>query len=371
MVSIFSNQSLFLSSLFHAFSRISADGFQEYYFPFLAANCSHDDEIDQFGRICKCSSDGLPHNCCRYRQSWSSLTSLQREQYLLAIHTVSSDPTYIPLYRTLITKYRTSFDTIVQSTVPEVTQFIPWHRYFLLEYEDLLRLVRKNLTIPYWDWSASPSSPYAGLVFDPTEGFGNASDPDTHCVTTGPYREGSYEVTSSNESVGCLTREYNNYTFFSREVLNETLSLPASMFGEFHNFVQLFLMLNVRCFVGGEMCSTNAASDPLFPLHLARLDLFVQRWQERDEANSVVQSSNKADSLEHTLAESFSMSDFCSNDELPFGACVKYAPLDPVGMVNGSDGQVLHCAPADKLRGAIGSLSEQASEYLTRTCDNT
>ena len=121
------------------------------------------------------------------------------------------------------------------------------------------------------------------------------------------------------------------------------------------------------------MCSLNPASDPLFLLHLARVDSFVQRWQELDGANSVVQGSNTADSLEHTLAESpLVVSDFSSNEDLPFGTCVKYALLDPVGVVEGSiDMQVLHCASMDKLRGAVGGLSEQASQYLMRTCDNT
>ena len=29
-------------------------------------------------------------------------------------------------------------------------QFFPWHRYFLKIFEDQLRLVHPNITIPYW-----------------------------------------------------------------------------------------------------------------------------------------------------------------------------------------------------------------------------
>lgn len=333
------------------------------------ANCSHD-ETDEFGRICSCSSDGSTQSCCRYRRNWASLSSVQRQQYISAVLTVASDPTYRPLYQTLIAKYHTSFNTLAQSTEPEISHFIPWHRYFLLEYESLLRLIHKNLTVPYWDWSASPSSPYTALVFHPSTGFGNTSDPETGCVTTGPFHEGNFNITSPNMSAECLTREHKNHTFVRREILNKSLSLP---FRDFHNFVQLFLTLNSRCIVGGEMCSTNAASDPLFLLHLARVDLFVRTWQEQDGANSVVQESSKADKLEHTLADgSLLVSDFSSNDELPFGACVKYAPLDPVGVVKEREGsannEVLHCAPMDELRRAAGSLSEQATQYITRTC---
>lgn len=336
------------------------------------ASCTSSYEIDDFGRFCKCSANGTLQDCCRYRKSWSSLTKLERERYISAVLTVSSDPTYRPLYKMLLTKYRTSFSTAAQISKPEMSQFIPWHRYFLFEYEDLLRSVYRDITIPYWDWTVFTSNPYVSPVFNTETGFGNSADPKTRCVTSGPFREGEFEVTYINGSSGCLTREYNDYTYFERDLIEGPLSLGVDMFREFHNFVQLFLTLNIRCFVGGEMCTTNAASDPLLLLHLARIDLFVQKWQDRDKTNEVVQRSNKADHLVLTLDPALTVADFCSNDQLPYGACVRYAPLEPVGASPDRSGTAtVQCVSEEKLHDAAGmSLSEEGRQYLASTCSN-
>lgn len=328
--------------------------------------------MDEFGRICECDANNTRHSCCRFRLNWASLSSLQKERYISAVLTVSSSPAYRPLYEELLARYQESFETMAQSTTPETTQFIPWHRYFLLEYEDLLRLVDRDITIPYWDWSVLTTDPYSSPVFDSETGFGDQSDPDTNCVTTGPFREeGGFRVTTPNGSMSCLRREYGDFNFFNRDILFMSLQLGADMFDEFHRILQLFISLNIRCFVGGEICSTNAASDPLFLLHLARLDLHVQQWQDKDRSNSVVQLSSKGDVLVNSLDSSLLVSNFCFNEELPFETCVRYSPLDPV-VARGElrEGGEIRCAPENRLNEAAASLSEDDRLYLTRTCTN-
>lgn len=41
-----------------------------------------------------------------------------------------------------------------------VNQFLPWHRWFLLELENILRKVDERVSIPYWDWSLYSGSPW-------------------------------------------------------------------------------------------------------------------------------------------------------------------------------------------------------------------
>jgi tyrosinase len=70
--------------------------------------------------------------------------------------------------------------------------FLPWHRIFLLHFENALREVSgKPITVPYWDWADPASTPavfaddFMGGDGDPDEGF---------AVTSGPFRKGAWAL---------------------------------------------------------------------------------------------------------------------------------------------------------------------------------
>ena len=70
--------------------------------------------------------------------------------------------------------------------------FLPWHREFLLMFENALRQVSgKPITVPYWDWT-DPNSTAA--VFAP-DFMGAMGDPRKgYAVTTGPFRKGNWRL---------------------------------------------------------------------------------------------------------------------------------------------------------------------------------
>ena len=41
------------------------------------------------------------------------------------------------------------------------TLFLPWHREYLLKFEDALVAIDPTVTIPYWDWVNQPMLPDA------------------------------------------------------------------------------------------------------------------------------------------------------------------------------------------------------------------
>ena len=297
--------------------------------------------MDQFGRICD-AVNGRLENCCRYRQDWATLNDQEKSRYIKAVKTVSSDPSYSQLYNELVSRYRQSFTTDIQLLNASLSQFIPWHRYFLLEYESLLRLVDSDITIPYWDWTVRPSTPYTEEVFDPTPlGFGNSVNETTMCVSSGAFREGDFEVTPSAGG-GCLMRQYLDTILLPTRALIEDqfLSLSAEKFDDFHNAVFQFVNLIVRCTVGGDMCSVDAANDPLYLLQLARVDLVVDRWQNMDEARASVRYTNDATPLQLTFDKKLLVSDFSANKELPYGVCVCYGDLRDVEETTTDSGSV-------------------------------
>ncbi len=278
--------------------------------------------------------DGKITSCCRYRQDWTTLSPTEKQRYINTVKTVSTSPQFQPLYNELVKRYKDSFNTIAQYSMSETSQFFPWHRYFLLEYENLLRMVEPSVTVPYWDWSLKPTRPYESPVFDSESGFGNSADNITMCVKTGPFREGQFIVTPSAKGT-CLKREYDVFQYPSRShIEDEFLSLGAENFDQFHSSIQLFVSLNTRCFVGGHMCTTEAANDPLYLLQVSRIDLILERWQRMDSDRASVRYQGEKDPLVLTFDDSLTVSDFSHNSALPYSVCVKYAPLQPVEEVN-------------------------------------
>lgn len=68
--------------------------------------------------------------------------------------------------------------------------FLPWHRDFVLAFENALRQVSgKPITVPYWDWTSQRSTVAAlNLV----GGDGNPSQ--DYVVTSGPFRKGRFRI---------------------------------------------------------------------------------------------------------------------------------------------------------------------------------
>jgi hypothetical protein len=283
------------------------------------------------GERCSCVGGQLT-SCCRLRQEWSQLTAEQQLRYLSAVRTAASDPVYRPTYAKIMQLYFDAFQSVVMNDDPDVSLFFPWHRYYLALYEDLLRVIDRSVTIPYWDWTMHPQKPYESQVFDPVLGFGNSANNVTHCVDSGPFRKGDFNMTLRNGDT-CIRRTYGNFPFFNRQLLDSVLSVPADSFGQFHSALQLFFHFQIRCFVGGTMCTNFASEDPLYLLLLAQLDRLLHRWQALDQARALVRYSDDASPLSPTLegrsSELLKVSDYSSNKELPHGAAVCYSQAPP------------------------------------------
>lgn len=117
------------------------------------------DHYDRCGRRCNCVNRRL-ENCCRVRRDYAGLSSEERLSYINIFLTAVRDPVYGPWYTRLIDTYASTFlNNITQSTTPSVSQYFMFNRYFLLEFEDLLRDFRCSLTIPFYDWTPFPVAP--------------------------------------------------------------------------------------------------------------------------------------------------------------------------------------------------------------------
>ena len=276
--------------------------------------------FDKCGRRCQCIKGKLV-NCCRVRKDFSSLTQQERLTYINAVLKLSKDPVYKPRYDALVKKYRDSYKTVAQLCTTSKSQFFPFIRYFLREYENLLREIDCSITIPYWDWTALPRKPYSSPVWDNTHGFGNTAGAYS-CVTTGPFHFPGFKTTPS-AGAQCLKRNYHKGFYPSREIIErDILSVPASGFKYFHYMLQMFISINVQCFVGGTSCSVHAANDPAFILHLANVDRIFNRWQNLGGGRETVHYGSNNTPL--VLSNGLVVSQFCDNSKLPGGTSICY-----------------------------------------------
>lgn len=260
------------------------------------------------------------------RHDYAGLDTTYRQAYINAFLTVArDDPIYQTRYNDLIALYMRSYDNnVTQSTKPFESQFFMFIRYYLLEYEDLIKDIDCRLTVPYYDWTPFPDTPYSAAVWENDDGFGDTARFTDGCLITGPLQVSEFQVTPSAGS-GCLKREFRNMRFPSRDIIDrDLLPLPAEEFNDFHRMLQLFIGLNVQCFIGGTMCSSDAANDPVFLLHLAQLDFLLNRWQGLGAGRQSVRYTGDTSPL--ALSPGFTVEQFYTNDDLPYETCIQYDP---------------------------------------------
>lgn len=289
---------------------------------------------DGQGRRCECV-DGELVNCCRQRRDWLSLSDQEKSEYITTVKmAASSDTLYIHRYLELMQLYKDGSGTAVLSYSTPSTQFLPWHRYYLQQYEDLLRMINPSITLPYWDWTLYSTNPYLNPVFSPETGFGNSSDSNDNCVEDGPFRRNEFSI-SSVSGQGCLQRLYLPGLFLTRDQLaNYIISLPSSQFPQFFSLLTV-PYVTIRCAVGGTMCSLDATTptdDPLHILILTYFDSLWDRWQAKSVPHKQARYGN--DNTPFVLSNNDdepvkTPSDYHDNTNLPYGTSVCYTePVD-------------------------------------------
>ncbi len=131
--------------------------------------------------------------------------------------------------------------------------FLAWHRGYLFFFERMLRKAAGDdyLTLPYWDWTASPSVPLA--YREPAD----STNPLFHerDINDGSLIPPQFVVDDLNTALSQL-----GFDGFSP-------SLEDSPHGQVH------------VFVGGDMGSVpTSARDPIFWLHHCNIDRLWNRW---------------------------------------------------------------------------------------------
>jgi tyrosinase len=125
------------------------------------------------------------------------------------------------------------------------SNFLPWHREYLVELENRMRLFNPLMTIPYWDW-ANDSLPL------------ELSDPQDLA---------DWGITR-NDPIGPMPSQ----TQVNNVMAETTWDGFRTRLEGIHNLVHVS--------VGGQMSTASSPSDPIFWLHHVVIDKIWADWQK-------------------------------------------------------------------------------------------
>ncbi|WP_073763611.1 tyrosinase family oxidase copper chaperone [Streptomyces sp. CB02923] len=197
---------------------------------------------------------------------------------------------------------------------------LPWHRQFLLYFEQELRAIDPAVTLPYWDWTSDRGRESPLWADDFMGGDGRPGDRQ---VTAGPFarRNGwrlGVDVRPTGHDVAWLNGHYtqDDRHFLTRALrrpgvlstarqLEAALALPVydcppwnHLSGQsrsqrsFRNHLEGYAKFpwerdwgklhgSAHAFVGGHMDFIGSPNDPVFFLHHCFIDKIWAEWQRR------------------------------------------------------------------------------------------
>ncbi|KAI3597460.1 di-copper centre-containing protein [Moniliophthora roreri] len=247
------------------------------------------------------------------RKEWRELNAAEQSAYHKAAICLMNRPSQRYPNDSMVLTRADDFTwthMVVNEEAHQTATFLPFHRWFLHEYENALRS-ECNYTGPmaYWDWTidADAGSVPKSPVFDASTGFGgngkrtgNSTEGYKYCVPDGPYASISLTVGGAppNFDQGnirhCLSRAFNDGT----QNIFGTPNVGDMMAGQYYtstamqqhvysqtDYYSFEVNLEDRSHaavhnaVGGDMLTSAAPNDALFYLHHGNVDRIWAKWQ--------------------------------------------------------------------------------------------
>lgn len=205
------------------------------------------------------------------------MTDLERCRYVRAVKRASTVQPFKSKYDQLISIHEPLF----RKGIHNGDYFLPWHRWYILEYENILREVDCRVTVPYWDWSLDSKNAFTSDVWNcdlcKYTGLGGNGNP--LCVTTGPFATPGWQLTPSAQNA-CLRRGFNGMMPDCTAVQG-VLDTTVSEFKYFLTCLEVMLHNSVHVYIGGTMNSYESSNAPEFFFHHGFVDKIWGDWQEK------------------------------------------------------------------------------------------
>ena len=124
----------------------------------------------------------------------------ERRRYLSAYTKLTTSTKFKPMYEKFVYIHFKYFCYGIH----QKDMFLPWHRLYVLQMENLLRQIDCRITLPYWDWSLVGNHPWnrSGIWRETDDGLGgNGRRSHGFCVETGLFRQGKWSTPFYNDAL--------------------------------------------------------------------------------------------------------------------------------------------------------------------------
>ncbi|MEV4684081.1 tyrosinase MelC2 [Streptomyces kurssanovii] len=176
--------------------------------------------------------------------------------------------------------------------------FLPWHRRFLIEFEQALQSVDPSVALPYWDWTVDRTPGASLWAPDFLGGSGRGRDGQ---VMDGPFARGAnrWAVNVRVDGRDFLRRSLGagGRQLPTRAEVDAVLAMGVydaapwnSASDGFRNHLEGWRGANlhnrVHVWVGGHMATGASPNDPVFWMHHAFVDKLWADWQKLHPASA-------------------------------------------------------------------------------------
>ena len=250
------------------------------------------------------------------RYEWRDLPENEKQRFLNAIRTLhlSGDG-----YNNLA---RIHYDN--RGGWHSTPYFLPVHRQHLKLFEDAIRGVDANVTIPYWAWSLDANQPSSSDIWN----YFSRSDPNNpdpnQCVTDNVLGGKPVSVITPHCLVrGVTTNGPEPGSFADQPTLGSLISNNAD-FTSFSEALEFGPHANVHFAIGGangDFAFMRSPNDPLFWLHHGYVDKLWFDWQnfspDRQTQFMGASASDIMPGFRNSVASVLRSSDMCVTYRAP------------------------------------------------------
>jgi tyrosinase len=224
------------------------------------------------------------------RKSVAALTATEKAGFVAAVKALKAQTTGRN-YDWFVRTHMSYFAAVNNHHYAHMSSsFLPWHRRYLLEFENALKAHNPAVNLPYWDWTVNRSTTGAPFTSDFMGGNGSGGNGP---VATGPFAGSTrWRINVSATSSTALRRAMTlrGSLPFGSDVdsVMRVSTYDVSPWGSasnagMRNRVEGGLTPNlhgrIHNWVGGHMAQVDSPNDPVFFLHHCNIDRIWSRWQ--------------------------------------------------------------------------------------------